>query len=90
MAPHNIGPLILIFSEIERVCEEADFEIDLSTGQSWNKDPSIFPQYVLTQGIFIRPPANPEEGNNCNLSVVMRINMAKYSAGKLNQVSPVQ
>ena len=79
------------FSEIERVCEGADFEIDLSTGKSWPNPSlglvpgSIFPQYLATHvpPIYIRPPDDPEAENNCNLSVVMRINMASYSAGKL-------
>ena len=83
----------VLFSEIERVCENADFEIDLSSGDSWyneliNQDgPTIIPQYLFTHnGLFIRPPANPEEGNNCNLSVVMRIDMTKYSAGTLKHI----
>ena len=80
--------------EIERVCEEADFEIDLSTGKSWTNPNlglipgSIFPQYLTTHvpPVFIRPPADPEAPVNCNLAVVMRINMATYSAGKLKLV----
>ena len=67
---------LLYFSAIERLCPEADVEVDMNTGKLWGSTPTVYQAY---EGSMWRPSDSHQP---CSLSAVLALDMTKHTAGK--------